>query len=86
MIVYEVGEYCEIDSIVYEVLESGWNPDKEDTWTMVLRPCDGRIHLVQVHDTDPTMRFGGELPPMPEPVTPIVKRTGRTPKAERGDR
>lgn len=78
MIVYEVGEYCEIDGIVYEVLESGWNPNKEGTWTMVLRPCDGRINLVQVHDTEPEMRFGGVLPPMPESVVPIVRIRGRS--------
>lgn len=83
MIVYEVGEYCEIDSIVYEVMESGWNPEKTGMWTMVLRPCDGRIHLVQVHDAEPEMRFG-TLPPMPSPSAPIeTKKSGRRPKAER---
>lgn len=83
MIVYEAGEYCEIDSIVYEVLESGWSPEKAGIWTMVLRPCDGRIHLVQVHDAEPVMRFGGELRPMPPPSAPIEKKPGRRPKAER---
>jgi len=85
MIVYEVGEYCEIDSIVYEVLESGWNPEKAETWTMVLRPCDGRVHPVQVHDAEPVMRFGGELVPMPPASAPIEKKSGRRPKAERSE-
>ncbi|MGI4984118.1 MAG: hypothetical protein ACRYGL_12465 [Janthinobacterium lividum] len=83
MIVYEAGEYCEIDSIVYEVLESGWNPEKSGTWTMVLRPCDGRVHQVQVHDTEPVMRFGGELSPPPPPAALVEKKSGRRPKAER---
>jgi hypothetical protein len=84
MIVYEAGEYCEIDSIVYEVLESGWNAEKAGIWTMVLRPCDGRVHPVQVHDAEPVMRFGGELVPMPPPPSVAVERkSGRRPKAER---
>jgi hypothetical protein len=65
MIVYPVGEYCEIDGDVYEVLSSGWNPESAATWTMVLLPCDGRTHAVEMHDTKPVMRRNGLLPPKP---------------------
>jgi len=65
MVVYPAGEYCEIDGDMYEVLSSGWNPESAATWTMVLSPCDGRTHAIEMHDTHPIMCRNAPLPPRP---------------------
>lgn len=65
MIVYEIGEYVEIDGEHYEVMASGWNDEDPEYWTMVLRPLDGRTYHEQVHTDAPVMARGGVIPPKP---------------------